>query len=614
MRYILLAYILILIPLASVSQEVVSGLVTNREVESAWKKHVPVKGLAADTLELPFFDDFSKAAVFPDIKKWDDNSVFINNSYSVNQVTKGIATFDALDNTGRLYETASSVVFEADILTSKPINLARPASDSIYLSFFYEPGGISDKPEAQDSLTLQFFSPGDKKWDSVWKAGNFAADTFRMVMLKITDPRYLAKGFRFRFKNYASLSSAATDPSMAANCDQWNIDYVLLDRNRNYADTLATDVAFTLPVRSILKTNESMPWNQFRQVFLSEMGPWITIHYLNNDAIVRNVTRNFEIRDVYNNTVVHSFSAGATNIDPHARVDYKANLIYTFNSSGTDSALFRIKSYITTDIFDPKDNDTIIYFQRFSDYFAFDDGTPEGGYGINGLGSRNAMVACRFRSYIPDTLRAVRICFNDSYQNANLRSFDLMVWQSIDGVPGEVIYSQEEMNVSQGDGLNGFYTYILNDPQAVSGDFCVGWRQRSETFLNAGFDLNTPHNGKQLYWLNGDWNTSQTTGTIMIRPVLGPRINASSVTNTAFRDKLIRLWPNPAGDFINIESGDPLLHVRASINITDLQGRVVKNMHFTERADISSLAEGIYFLVVNINGRPVGYNRFIKSR
>ena len=52
------------------------------------------------------------------------------------------------------------------------------------------------------------------------------------------DPHFLKKGFQFRFINYASLSPDLSDPSMVGNCDIWNIDYVLLDKNRNGADTI----------------------------------------------------------------------------------------------------------------------------------------------------------------------------------------------------------------------------------------------------------------------------------------------------------------------------------------------------------------------------------------
>jgi hypothetical protein len=526
----------------------------------------------------------------------------------------GVATFDALDNTGRLYSTTSTSEFEADHLTSLPVNLNYAASDSIYFSFFYEAGGLADPPEPNDSLTLQFFAPLEAKWYPVWRAVGDTVKGFRTAIIPVLQPKFLQKGFQFRFINYASLSASTSDLSMIGNSDEWNLDYVLLDRNRNNSDTVPADVAFTLPVRSILKTYESMPWKQFKQFFLAEMGPWITINYQNNDKIIRNVTRNFEIRDVYTGDIVSSFSAGATNIDPYEKVEYKANLLYTFNSTNTDSALFMVKSYLTTDFFDRKDNDTIIYFQVFRNYFAFDDGTAEAGYGVNGLGSKNAMVAYKFTSFAPDTLRAVQISFNNSFQNSNQRAFDLMVWADDNGIPGNVIYSQEGMNVTLGSGINGYYTYLINDPQPVNGDFYVGWKQQSETFLNAGLDLNTIHDGRQFYWLNGNWNPSQVKGTLMIRPVIGPPIKPNAVIDLYSGTDRIKIWPNPAVDFINIDGGDLLLRSLPQIRITDLQGRNLITTSFTSRLDISSLPDGIYFLILSVNNKPAGYGRFVKTR
>jgi hypothetical protein len=445
-------------------------------------------------------------------------------------------------------------------------------------------------------------------------APTVTSDTFRAAIIRIDEARYLKKGFRFRFINYASLSSSSSDPSMAGNCDQWNIDYVLLARNRNDADTSAADVAFTKPVRTILKTYESMPWQQFRQVFLSEMGPWITVNYRNNDKIVRNVTRNFKIFDVYQNVESFSFSAGATNIDPLETVTYNANLIYTFNSTGTDSALFEISSILTTDIFDPKNNDTLIYYQKFSNYFAYDDGTAEAGYGVNGLGSKNAMVACQFKTFVTDTLRAVQICFNDSYQNANLRTFDLMVWSNNEGVPGDVIYSQQEMTVTQGKGINGFYTYVLTDPVELTGTFFIGWKQRSETFLNAGFDINTPPEGRQYYWLNGNWNNSQAAGTIMIRPQVGPRITNTAIPSLKDRGRKLRIWPNPAIDEITMDPGDMMLTGIPEVRVTDLFGHEIIRTDYTGRLDISMLKPGTYVVVLYSGKKPAAYGRLIKSQ
>lgn len=597
------------------AQEVVTGLITNIKIRSEWEKNGQKKSLlATDTLELPFFDDFSGKGIFPDPGKWQDNFVFINNSYSENQRTAGVATMDALDNSGRLYETATSAGFEADRLTSLPINLNYPAGTDIYLSFFYEPGGLSDDPESGDSLTLQFYSPPENKWYSVWRAPSALIDTFKPVIILIDNSRYLKKGFRFRFINHASLGGTTVDPSMAGNCDLWNVDYIYLGKNRNNADTIAPDVAFTKPVRSVLKTYESMPWKQFRQVFLSEMGPWITIHYLNNDKITRNVTRNFEIYDVYKSSIAYTFSAGATNIPASTAFDYNANLLYTFNTTNNDSALFRIKSSLVTDIFDPKGNDTITYYQKFSNYFAYDDGTAESGYGVNGLGSRNAMVAYRYKSFIEDSLRAIQICFNDSYQNSNLREFDLMVWNNNAGVPGDILLTRQAMTVKQGTGINGFYTYELEKPFALIGEFFIGWKQRSETFLNAGYDLNTPHNGKQLYWLNGQWSISLGPGSIMIRPVFGPRINPTGTEKIPAKTSRLRIWPNPASDFITIDTGDLPLKGNPVIHVTDLNGKEMIRTVYYEKLDISNLSPGAYILIIEINKKPAGFARLIKSR
>ena len=569
----------------------------------------------ADTLNLPFFDDFSGHSIFPDPSKWIDNFVFINNTYSDKQITEGIATFDALDNTGRMYSTANSTGFEADHLTSQPVNLNYTSSDNIWFSFFYQAGGLADPPEPNDSLTLQFFAPLEQKWYSVWKTGGGLDQRFRPAIIRIDNERFLQKGFQFRFINYASISANISDPSMVGNCDIWNIDYVLLDKNRNGADTVFADVAFTLPLRSLLKTHEAMPLKQFNQVYLQEMGSSILVHYRNNDTITRNITRNFEIWDVYNNSQAYSFTAGATNISPLTSVDYNANLVYTYNSSNNDSALFRITASLKTDNFDPKGNDTIVYYQIFKNYFAFDDGTSEGGYGINGLGSRNAMVAYKFISYMQDTLRAIQICFNDSYQEANLREFDLVVWDDNNGIPGNIIYTREDVMVEQGSGINGFYTYALPEGVVVNNVFYVGWRQRSESFLNAGYDINTPNNGRQFYWLNGEWSKSQAEGSIMIRPVLGAAITITSVHNTQYKNKnLMTVWPNPARDYLNIDPGELQLSGSSYITILDLNGHELIKVLLTDRVDISSLHDGLYFLVINSDGKPVSYNRFIKSR
>lgn len=604
--------LLSLMTYTSLAQEVVTGLSVNMQVRHEVLSKLYTKSASQDTLELPFFDDFSGGAPLPSTTKWADDFVFINNTYPVNQPTQGVATFDALSNTGLLYENAGSAQFEADRLTSAPINLAGTAADNFYLSFFYQPQGIADPPEPADSLTLQFYSPVTGKWHSVWRAEGGEVDDFKPVIIRVDDARYLARGFRFRFINYASLSSTISDPAMAGNADHWHIDYVYLDGNRNGNDTLIADVAFTLPLRAPLTNYESMPWNQFREGYISEQGTAVTLNYRNNDNIVRNVTRSFIIRDLYDDVDAYSSIQGATNVSPGQNVIFDAPLFYIFNTTNPDSALFLIKGILKTDDFDPKINDTITYLQKFSNYFSVDDGTAESGYGINGQGANNAMAVYRYRSYMKDSVRAVSICFNDSYLSSNKRSFDIVVLEDNNGIPGDIIYAEEEFMVDPGNDLNGFATYWLSDPVEVDGYFFVGWRQRSETFLNAGLDMNTPHLNRQFYYINGSWGVSMVKGSLMIRPVTGKQVISAIPGHESYGN--IRIWPNPAKEIINIGYPGENIYSGYEIKIFDGTGRQWIRCNATEQVDISMLPQGIYFLQVYRDGRGEGLSKFLRIR
>jgi hypothetical protein len=256
------------------SQEIVTGLTSNPAYTKT-SKNKAVKGIQDEPVALPFFDDFSGNSPFPDPLKWTDKSAFINNTYSEKQITQGVATLDATDDRGRLYETALSSGFMADQLTSREINLEYPAGANIWLSFLIEAGGLSDKPETNDSLVVQFYSPVDTIWHSVWRTPGFVSQQFKNIIIPVNQSRYLQRGFRFRFVNYASIAHNISDPSLTGNCDIWNIDYVLLDKDRNNADTTYSDVAFRLPLRSLLLEYEAMPWKQFLEVRDAQMGPFM---------------------------------------------------------------------------------------------------------------------------------------------------------------------------------------------------------------------------------------------------------------------------------------------------------------------------------------------------
>jgi hypothetical protein len=67
-------------------------------------------------------------------------------------------------------------------------------------------------------------------------------------------------------------------------------------------------------------------------------------------------------------------------------------------------------------------------------------------------------------------------------------------------------------------------------------------------------------------------------------------------------------------DILNISPGDLLLYGSPTIRIIDIRGVEVMRKAYSEQVDISSLPDGIYFISLNINGKQLVYNRFIKTR
>ncbi len=612
MKNRLLTIFLSLLPLFALAQEKVVPLQVNGEVRQLWEHRSTAKSrLAADTLSLPFMDDFSSLSGYPDQRLWSDSNVYVNGTYGVDPPTLGVATLDAIDKKGQLYPDAIHFPFIADHLTSRPLDLDYPPAANIYLSFFYQAKGIADPPERDDSLCVDLWAPLQKRWITVWNTGGdtLTPDTvkpFRPVILPVSDTAFLHKGFRFRFRNYASISPPQSDPGAVGNCDQWNIDYVLLDRNRFAYDTVMHDVAIASPLHSLLNTYQAMPWKQFRESFLSEMGDYLPLTYRNNDTVVRNVTRQFVIEDLYTGQVVHQYTGGATNMPPHTTTTYNSTLIYTYQSPAPDSVTFRVRGYLISDDFDPKINDTADYYQTFKDYFAYDDGSAEAGYGVSGTGTSNTAVAIRFHSFRQDTLRGVRLYFNEAYEQANHTSFNIGVWNDDLGNPGELLYMQYSVMPAFTDSLNRFVEYRFDSLVIVpEGDFHVGWRQNSEVFLNIGFDLNLDHSDKVRFLFNGQWWPSAIKGTIMLRPVTGSDVITSAPPPPVASQPSWRVYPLPASGLLHIDYGDTPPS-DATYLLFDLSGRAVfEHRGFTREILLPTLRNGLYLLVIRQGDQAV---------
>lgn len=599
------------------AQEHVSGLVKNRILEDASaEKRFSLKSFKSynDTITLPFFDDFSSTTIYPDQKLWADNYAYINSQFGVNPPTIGVATLDALDQNGALYTRASFSSFSADTMTSRFINLNFPVDSNIYLSFFYQAKGLGHMPGPNDSLLVQFYAPLKHAWNTVWATTTDSAEiandsvvAFKQVLIPVKDTSYLHTAFRFRFRNYASLKMSSSQGSgIAGDNSDWNIDYVYLNKGRNNHDTVQDDIAITAPLPSLLSYYESIPWGHFTNAADELMASGKTSvyyhYYSTNHSDSLGTDRTFSINSLSNN-YSYTFGPNANNIHAGTTMLYEP-YYEKLSYDGNDSALFAVKFFLSNYGLRNNSayrwNDTVRRVQIFKDYYAYDDGTAENGYGIDGSNTSNARVAYQFFCFKPDSLRAIDMYFNDVYNDANGVIFNLTVWDSNSG-PGNVLFSRADTNFyPKFESRNHFIRYVLDQPLAIQDTFYVGWIQDGPGFLNVGLDVNHISTSKIFYNITGQWQMSSVKGSLMIRPVFGKRITTGLAENTSPLN--IRIYPNPASEMILLENTD---NTQLKLSFFDLSGKLLLSSICSDvPVNISSLPTGLYIVRIE-NGKSL---------
>ena len=91
------------------AQEILIPVAGNPVARDYYRNHPATRKAAlADTVELPFIDDFSDSYVQPKSTLWSDWFAFINNTYPVFPVTAGVATLDAYNYDGSEYPDVSA--------------------------------------------------------------------------------------------------------------------------------------------------------------------------------------------------------------------------------------------------------------------------------------------------------------------------------------------------------------------------------------------------------------------------------------------------------------------------------------------------------------------------
>ncbi len=633
-------YITLLMFLAGIrdasGQEVVVPLMVNPVMMKNKVHHAT--GQSKATLTLPFLEDFSDGRWYPNPTKWSDDNVFVNHDYPVGAPSIGVATFDALDRDGAIYDIATAFPFPADTLTSQDIDLsAMKQSDSVYMSFFYQPQGIGNAPERDDSLVLEFWSEGLQKWVNIWADRGRTLDQFialkgkpfAMVLLPVDSNLFFSPEFRFRFRNYASITDVSL-PDWGGNVDQWHIDYIYLNTGQSINDTMIrNDITFRDYPKSLLKRYRSMPWKQFLPNAANEMHHSVAIPF---SAYYHNVTSPVNMR--YS---VVSLNGGASYTPPffnYGNLPMPYDAVMSPNSgTGFEQYVFAAPSMPYADFelmawlqpFSTIDevirtNDTVRFYQKFYNYYAYDDGSAEAGYGLSSSNPNAVMMAgVRFDLNIPDTLKSIQMFFNQTNDNSNDIEFVLTVWNAVigsqgDTLPGDTLYTQEEVRPVFHEGLNQYHTYELERPVPVNGSFFIGWSQKSGTMLNVGYDRNYDSKYQLRFNVAGDWLMSQYTGTVMIRPVLGS--TGDAYISVPGRNSIagVKFFPNPAYNNLNIlTEGKQEGSNSCRLEMFNTSGKRVYDRIVESSADITELPGGIYMARVydRQSGEIIGQSKII---
>ena len=100
----------------------------------------------------------------------------------------------------------------------------------------------------------------------------------------------------------------------------------------------------------------------------------------------------------------------------------------------------------------------------------------------------------------------------------------------------------------------------------------------------------------------------------MLHPVVGARLPFTGIRDVPSTVNRIRIWPNPAGEILNVDISDESLQGPFTITVFDTGGRMVMREKNSSSLGLSKLPEGIYFLVVEAGGKRISSNKFIRMR
>ena len=585
-------------------------------------KHKPQTDIISwgihDTLALPFFEDFAQQFGYPSASKWADKQVWVNNSFAPDAPNANVATFDHLNEFGNPYQTLSTrESVHADSLTSQPINLQfyrkgantfpYRLTDGIYLSFFFKNQGLGDVPELEDSLML-FFKTNKGKWRKVWGVSGAHNKKFTEVFVAIDSMDYLNPDFQFRFVNYSKKTG---------NLNHWHLDYIRMDQGRIAGGVSdIEDVGIVNAETGLFRDYTNIPYSHYKLNANLHLGrTQLRVRNMNEFATVQTRYQLSVSNDFGQTLFKQDFSASSRNI--LANTDSTE----TFETPYFDTLTGNTPSLQYHFVIDPQSNDQTpdnynaggnnnSYWlkHQFMPWYAYDDGSAEGGFGLDYayLGNIPGQFAMEFNTAQDDSLRGIAMYFTQVKEDVSFRSFTLRVWKKLSPVgtddrQDQLMYEFPVSKPAYRDSINHFEYFFFDSVLFLpKGQYYIGWHQRQPFVLNVGYDnnyryadANTP-NPHLFYNLLGSWERADYSikGTPMMRMLFGERVNYRFSTQKVKPLKL-HVYPNPAKQWIKIDvqSGKSL----KEIVILDATGRKVLRTDDIQ-IWIADLPRGTYYV------------------
>ncbi|MFD2513509.1 T9SS type A sorting domain-containing protein [Pontibacter locisalis] len=577
-----LIVVLLMAGVGAMAQVVLTPLQQEPRQQERWDIEMRT---TTNALSLPFFDDFAASYPVPDPDRWKNGGVYISYRYAFEPITKNVASFDGLNAKGMPYAPGSVGTGPSDTLTSQPILLGglNPA-DSVYLSFYWQSGGLGDIPDRLEQVSLLVeFKDASGNWQQVWRQpGLGEATSFAQSFIGVRDAKFFHDDFQFRFRSIGQRNGLA---------DVWNVDYVVLDKNRRRGQNVTRDIAISEGISKLLKHYTAMPAKQFLLNPAGELAEEVTATVNNLGGLPGAISWRGYIKRL-NTTAADTFLRNQALIPSQARqfpvsgTPTLANLMLPQDQFALVHGII-----LNTNELDIRQraNDSTERKTEFANYYAYDDGTAEAGFSF--VGSSSTQVAQRYDLNQPDQVEAFRIYFPRVRTNLAGTSLTFKVWDDEDGVPGKILY-QQNFQIQYSDSLNQFYEVQLSKLVPVEGRFYIGWQQPGSLFVNVGFDRNERATGRRfLFTASNNWTEeTELDGAIMMRPVMAGEALGVEEELEAAR---IKVFPNPSTGKVFIEGE------YESLRVYDITGREVYRHKFSGEntpLTLNGLAPGLYTL------------------